>query len=639
VFKFGSTIKVRGSGFGAAVAVAGSLACSSQPEPGAVPAEPASVQQDAVDIHSFARPAEARVTHVALDLRADMRAHELRGTATLTVQRRPGATELVLDTRDLDIEKVADSAGASLEHALGDADPIKGRPLTVKLGDGDGPVVISYKTRPTAAALQWLGPEQTAGKRQPYLFSQGQAILTRTWIPTQDSPGIRQTYTARITVPHPLRAVMSAEHVRDAAETARGDRTFEFRMPDAVPPYLIALAIGDIASSAIGPRTAVYTEPSGLDRAASEFVDLERMVEAAEALVGPYRWGRYDLLVLPPSFPFGGMENPRLTFATPTIIAGDRSLVSLVAHELAHSWSGNLVTNATWSDFWLNEGITTYLEARIMEAVYGKDRADMLRVLGRRDLDAEIARLGGPASRDTILHIDLKGRDPDEAATDIPYEKGSLFLQTIEAAAGRERFDAFLRSYFDRYAFRSITSAVFLDDLRQNLVAGDAGLEQKLLLDEWVYQPGVPANAIVVTSPALEQVEASVKGFAGGGSAESLGARSWSTQEWQHFLDNLPEKLTAAQLQDLDRTYRLTGSGNSEILFSWLRIAIRNNYRPAMPALERFLMSQGRRKFLRPLYEDLMKQDWGRAEARRIYARARPTYHTVSTSTLDQTLK
>jgi aminopeptidase N len=612
-------------------------ACSKPPAERA--AEPPAVTADVVDIHSFARPAEARVTHVALDLRADMLAHELHGTATLTVQRGPAASELVLDTRDLDIEKVGDGSGAALEHALGDVDPVKGRPLTVKLGDRQGPVVVSYKTRPSAGALQWLSPEQTAGKRQPYVFSQGEAILTRTWIPTQDSPGIRQTYSAKITVPAPLRAVMSAEHVADPPAAASGDRTFEFRMTNPVPPYLIALAIGDIADKAIGSRTAVYTEPAALDRAASEFVDLERMVEAAERLVGPYRWGRYDLLVLPPSFPFGGMENPRLTFATPTIIAGDRSLVSLVAHELAHSWSGNLVTNATWSDFWLNEGITTYVEARIMEEVYGKERADMLRVLGRRDLDAEIGRLGGPASKDTILHLDLAGRDPDDGSTDIPYEKGSLFLQTIEAAVGRERFDPFLRSYFDRHAFQSITSAVFLDDVRKKLVAGDATLEQRLLLDDWVYKPGVPPNFANVISPALNRVEAQAKAFAGGAAATSLGASGWSTQEWQHFLESLPEKQTLAQLQDLDRTYRLTDSGNSEVLFLWLRIAIRNDYKPALPALERFLTSMGRRKFLRPLYEDLMKQDWGKAEARRIYGKARPTYHSVSTSTLDPIIK
>jgi aminopeptidase N len=638
---FGSGFTVRGSGFAVLVAVLLG-ACSSGRETAPPTSEPAAGDEVVTDIHSFARPADARVTHLALELRADMAARQLQGTATLTVQRRPGATELVLDTRDLDIERVTDNGGATLKHALGEADPIKGQALTVGLPERDTPVVITYRTRPTAAALQWLTPEQTAGKRHPYLFSQGQAILTRTWIPTQDSPGVRQTYAARITVPAALRAVMSAERVEGQPPPAApggAERTFEFRMTHPVPPYLIALAIGDIADRAIGPRTAVYTEPAVLERAVHEFADLEKMVEQAEPLLGPYRWGRYDLLVLPPSFPFGGMENPRLTFATPTVIAGDRSLVSLVAHELAHSWSGNLVTNATWSDFWLNEGFTTYVEFRIMEAVYGKDRADMLRVLGRRGLQAEIDRLGGPASKETILHLDLTGKDPDEGVTDIAYEKGALFLQTIEAAVGRERFDAYLRSYFDRHAFQSITSAMFLDDIRRHLIAGDAGLEQRLGLEAWIYQPGIPENAVVVRSAALEQVEEQTKAFVAGATGPLPDAKAWSTQEWQHFLDNLPEKLSPAQLERLDRAFNLTGNGNSEILFSWFRIAIRNNYRPAMPALERFLTSQGRRKFLRPLYEDLMKQDWGQAEARRIYKISRPSYHSVSTSTLDGIVK
>jgi leukotriene-A4 hydrolase len=633
---FGSGFTVRGSGFVVLAAVA-FAACTSGPDT-APPASEPPVHDIVTDIHSFARPAEARVAHVALDLQADMAVRQLAGTATLTIQRGAGASDLVLDTRDLEILGVT-AADAPLKYSLGEPDAIKGRALTIALPAESQPVTINYRTSPAAAALQWLSPEQTGGKRQPYLFSQGQAILTRTWIPTQDSPGIRQTYDARITVPAPLRAVMSAEQVGNSPVASEGERTFEFRMTHPVPPYLIALAIGDIADRAIGPRTAVFAEPSVLDRAVHEFADLERMVEQAESLLGPYRWGRYDLLVLPPSFPFGGMENPRLTFATPTIIAGDRSLVSLVAHELAHSWSGNLVTNATWSDFWLNEGFTTYVEFRIMEAVYGKERADMLRVLGRRSLHSEIERLGGPASKETILHLDLTGKDPDEGVTDIAYEKGALLLQTIEAAVGRDRFDAYLRSYFDRHAFRSITSKIFLDDIRRHLIAGDAALEQRLRLDEWIYQPGIPDNAVTVTSAALDRVEAQTKAFVAGANGPLPDAKAWSTQEWQHFLDNLPEKLSPTQLERLDRTFNLTSNGNSEILFSWFRIAIRNNYRSAMPALERFLTSQGRRKFLRPLYEDLMKQDWGQAEARRIYRIARPSYHSVSTSTLDQIVK
>jgi leukotriene-A4 hydrolase len=585
------------------------------------------------DTHSFARPDQARVTHVALDLAADFESRTLAGTATLTVERAAAATDIVLDTRDLEIARVTDTKGGELKFALGAADPILGKPLTVTL-PADGQIVVHYKTSPNAAALQWLTPPQTAGKKQPFLYSQGQAILTRTWIPTQDSPGIRQTYSARITTPRELRAVMSAEHLTPDGNVEGDRRVFEFKLTNPVPPYLIAIAIGDISSRPVGKRTAVFAEPSVQARASAEFADLETMVEKAEPMLGPYRWGRYDLLVLPPSFPYGGMENPRLTFATPTILAGDKSLVSLVAHELAHSWSGNLVTNATWSDFWLNEGTTTYVERRIMEAVYGAERAQMLRVLAWGELQDEIARLGGPTHKDTILHLDLKGRDPDEGTTQIPYEKGAAFLETIEAAVGRERFDAWLRSYFDRYAFKPITSEAFLAEVRTNLLKGDAALEQKLLLDDWVYKPGLPPNAVEPTSDAFNQVQAQVDAFAKGAPASSLMTTGWSTQQWQHFLDRLG-KLTPAQMADLDKTFKLSASGNSEVLFAWLRIAIRHRYTPAGPALERFLTTQGRRKFLRPLYEELMQYDWGQPEAKRIYAIARPMYHSVSTGTLD----
>ena len=597
------------------------------------PSSAAAVQER--DIHSFARPDEARVTHVALDLRADFSARVLSGRATLDIARAGDAGRIVLDTRDLTIESVTLPDGAALKFALGDEDPILGRALTVELPEGAARIVVAYRTSPDADALQWLGPSQTAGKKHPYLYSQGQAILTRTWIPTQDSPGIRQTYAARITVPRELRAVMSAEALTPDGIDGQGGRTFDFRLTQPIPPYLIALAVGDISFRSLGPRTGVYTEPSMLDAAAYEFADLEKMVTAAETLLGPYRWGRYDLLMLPPSFPFGGMENPRLTFVTPTILAGDRSLVSLVAHELAHSWSGNLVTNATWRDFWLNEGVTTYVELRLMEALYGAERAAMLDVLARRSLEDEISRLGGPAASDTVLHVDLSGRNPDDGMTEIPYEKGAALLKLLERTVGRGRFDAYLRSYFDRHAFKPITTAGFLEDLRTHLLAGDDALEEKLKLEEWLYQPGLPDNAPSPTSTALQRVDQQAQAFAAGAAASSIEADAWTTQEWQHFLDSLPQQMTPAQVADLDRTFGLTKRGNSEVLFAWLRIAIRHRYQPAMPALERFLTSQGRRKFLRPLYEDLMKTDWGRADARRIYEQARPLYHAVATTTLD----
>ena len=628
----------------AALACLGALAACAPAARGAAPDAGAPTPQPGAqmtelprDIHSFARPEQARVTHVSLDLRTDFASRTLEGTAALDVRTAPGAGEIVLDTRGLAIQQVTDASGRELRWAFGAADEVLGTPLTVQLPQGTERIVIRYRTSPEAGALQWLTPEQTAGKRQPFLFSQGQAILTRTWIPTQDSPGIRQTYDARITVPAELTAVMSAEMLSPQGEPAQGGRSFRFRLDTPVPPYLIALAVGDLAFRSTGPRTGVWTEPATLDRAAYELAELERFVDAAEALYGPYRWGRYDVLVLPPSFPFGGMENPRLTFATPTILAGDRSLVSLVAHELAHSWSGNLVTNATWSDFWLNEGFTTYFENRIMEALYGRERAGMLANLGWQTMQAAIEDVGGMNAPDTRLHIDLAGRDPDAGMTEVPYEKGATFLRTIEEAVGRERWDAYLRSYFDRFAFQPMTTELFLADLRANLIRGDAALERRLMLDEWVSGTGVPANAVRRESDALARVEAQVQRFTSGTPAGQLATSQWSTQEWLHFLNALPRGLTPAQLGDLDRSFHLSEQGNSEILFAWLQIAVRHRYEPAMPALERFLTSMGRRKFVRPLFTSLMEQgEWGQALARGIYQRARPGYHPVTAGSVDE---
>jgi aminopeptidase N len=587
------------------------------------------------DIHSHARPEIARVTHVALDLDVDFGRRRLGGTATLSLDVAPGAGQVILDTRKLDIREVRTPTGESLPFTLGQEDPILGQSLTVQLPRGDRTIVVVYQTRPDADALQWLTPEQTAGKKHPYLFSQGQAILTRTWIPTQDSPGIRQTYSATIAVPQDLRAVMSAEMLTPEGKlTDDGRRKFEFRLTHPVPAYLIAVAAGDIAFRSLGARTGVYTEPSMVEKAAHELAETEKMVEAAEALYGPYRWGRYDLLILPPSFPFGGMENPRLTFATPTILAGDRSLVSLVAHELAHSWSGNLVTNATWSDFWLNEGFTTYFENRIMERVYGADYAAMLRVLGVNALRETIEGFGTDSSQ-SILHIDLKGKNPDDGMTDVAYEKGAAFLRTIEHAVGRERFDAWLRSYFDRFAFQSQTSAGFLADLRTNLIQGDAALEARIRPDEWVYRPGLPSNMPEESSPRFALVDAQSARFLGGAGASTLDTKQWSTHEWLRFLNGLPDTLSVVRMAELDREFELSETGNSEMLFSWLRLAIRRRYEPAFPALERFLTTQGRRKFIRPLFQELMNTEWGKPMAREIYAKARPMYHSVTASSID----
>lgn len=607
---------------------------------------PATAPVDYVrDIHSYAQPEIARVTHVALDLTADFATGTLSGTAGLDVTAEAGADQIILDVRNLAIRDVRDAAGAPLPFQTGAEDSILGQPLTIRFpafAPGEQRrIVIRYATRPDAAALQWLTPAQTAGGRQPYMFSQGQAILTRTWIPTQDSPGIRQTWDARIVAPSDLKVVMSAETLTPRGEQAgAGQTAWRFREPNPVPPYLIAIGVGDLAFEGIDARTGVWTEPSMLAAARAELVSTAAMVDAAERLYGPYRWGRFDLLVLPPSFPFGGMENPRLTFATPTIIAGDQSLVSLVAHELAHSWSGNLVTNATWADFWLNEGFTVYFENRIMEAVYGRDRALMLQSLGWGDLQSTLADL--PAA-DTRLKLDLAGRDPDDGMTDVAYEKGAALLFTIERTVGRERFDGWLKGYFERNAFRPMTTERFLEDIRTHLVTTPE-LERQLMMDAWIYQPGMPSNWVPPVSGAFAPVDAAARAFfADRGAAAAIPWSGWSTQERQRFLAWRPEDraagtgwLTNAQLADLESTLNLRAEGNAEIVFSWLQIAVQHRYQPAVPTLERFLTTMGRRKFVLPLFTSLWAEgDWGRSIATQLYARARPGYHPVTTNSVD----
>jgi leukotriene-A4 hydrolase len=604
------------------------------PQPASAQAQPQTagvrvVREAQQDPHSFSRPDEVAVEHLRLSLSVDFTRSQLTGRASLRLNNKIGADRLWLDTRDLDIQKVTlDDGGTEAAFTLGDEKGSLGRPLEIRITPQTRWVNIDYTTRPEAAALQWLTPEQ-AGSPSPFLYTQSQAILARTWVPCQDSPGVRMTYEATVRVPQGLMAVMSAENPTQKS----GDGLYRFNMPQRIPSYLLALAVGDLEFRPLGPRSGVYTLPSMIERAAWELADTPKMIAAAEKLYGPYRWGRYDILILPASYPFGGMENPRLTFATPTIIAGDRSLVSLIAHELAHSWSGNLVTNATWNDFWLNEGFTTYFEGRIMEAVYGRPYFEMLAALSRQDLDETVQGMGA-GSPDTHLHLQLAGRDPDAGMTSIAYEKGALFLRTIEQAVGRERFDRFLRTYFDTFAFQSMDTAGFVQYLKAQLPE----LAPKLRVEDWIYGPGVPANAVQIRSEAFAQVDQALQAFAAGTPVSQLPTSGWTTHHWLHFLRNLPKPLDAQKMAELDAAFNLSNSGNSEVLHAWLMNVVASRYEPAYPALERFLTSVGRRKFLRPLYLELAKSPAGTELALRIYEKARPGYHSVSRNTVDEIL-
>jgi len=486
-------------------------------------------------------------------------------------------------------------------------------------------VSIDYTTSPTSIALQWLRPEQTFGKKKPFLYSHSEPIYARSWIPCQDNPVVRLTYRATIKAQPGMVAVMSATNPR--SRNAKG--VYELDMPQPIPPYLIALAVGDLEFKPIGRRTGVYAEPSMVARCAREFENIERVVAAAESLWSPYRWGRYDILVLPPAYPLGGMENPRLTFVSPSIVAGDRSLTDLIVHELCHSWAGDLVTNGTWNDIWLNEGIATYLERRVTEAVQGPAFADMISAVGRHELDALVTRLG-QKSQETQLYLDMSGRNPDSEGREIVYEKGFLFFRAIEEAVGRRWWDAFLRTYFDRFAYQSITTTQFLAYYRTMLAGHDSVLSARVDADDWVYGQGIPASAPSIRSQRLLNVDAQLARWQAGTDPRPIKTVGWSTWDWVHFLQELPDTLTASDMGRLDIAFGFTGSPNAEILSTWLLLAVRHNYQPAFPKLQAFLRSTGRISMILPLYRALVRTEDGATMAREIFARARASYHPLA---------
>jgi leukotriene-A4 hydrolase len=596
------------------------------------------------DYHSYANVDQFRVTHLELDLRVDMKFQSITGRAALELKRvDPRATQLVLDTKDLMIldvtQKAADVLGATAKNQtiwvsrpfhLEKPDPILGSALVIELPPskkGTEAIRIDYETLPASAALQWLTPKQTA-RHKAFLYTNSEPIGARSWIPLQDTPQVRATYKAKVHTDSDVRAVMSAEN--DPKAKRNGEYTFV--MPEAVPSYLIALAVGDLEFQETGPRTGVYAEKSMIKEAAKEFADTESMIQANEKMFGPYRWSRYDVLVMPPSFPEGGMENPRLSFITPTVVVGDKSLVSVIAHELAHSWAGNLVGNATWRDLWLNEGFTDYMEGRIMSAVYGEQRSSMEAVLGLKSLQSDLAKLK-PA--DQILAIDLRDRDPDDVFSEIPYEKGRLFLNYLDAKFGRERFDAFLRGYFDHFAFKSITTEQFLAYLQENLLDRFPGIVTRGQVNAWVLSPGLPADAVLPVTTMFEPVDEARAAWLAGKLAPKKLGMDWIAQQWLYFLNNMPATLLHSQLADLDKAFGFSKSPNAEVAHSWFKLVIANDYQPGFPRLEEYLETVGRRKLIAPLYEGLMKTPSGTAVAKRVFAKARPGYHPETVKAIE----
>lgn len=586
------------------------------------------------DEHSYSKPELAVVKHLDLDIKVDFDTQTISGKASWTIDNVSKGNEIIFDENTLNITKVTlGDEEKETKFELGPDVEFHGKPLHITIEPNTTKVNIYYSTTKDAVALQWLKPEQTADKKKPFLFSQGESVWSRTWIPCQDSPGIRFTYNAKVTVPKDLLAVMSAVNPQKKNDTG----VYTFKQDKAIPSYLMAIAVGDIEFQSIDNRTGVYAEPSMLKKSAWEFAELGKMVVAAEKLYGPYRWGRYDVLVLPPSFPYGGMENPNLTFLTPGVIAGDRSLTSLLAHELGHSWSGNLVTNATWDDIWLNEGFTTYVEHRIGEAIFGKKEFEMQNVIARKELIDNVAEYG-ETSPDTRLKVSLTGRNPDDGISMIPYVKGYAFLRVIENAVGREKFDVFIKNYFDAHAFKSITTEDFIKYYNENLIKGDKALADKIKAEDWIYKPGIPSNITPVSSADFDAIDKIQKSWRESGVA-GLSKKITTTAEKQHFIDHLPADITAKEMEAIDKEFNFTKGGNFIIKRQWFIQAISHQYKAANPAIEQFLIGSSRTGSVMMLYKEMSKTPEGKVWAKQIFDKAKSGYHATTIQAIEDLLK
>ncbi len=576
-----------------------------------------------VSNHSFSEPSKVTYSHLSWKAEVDFKLQQITAIAAYRLVQKAASDHLILDVKGLNIQLV-EVDGVSVPWQVEEKDPILGSALHIPVSSTSKEVVVKYNTTEKSDALLWVEGEY------PFLFTQSQAILARTWIPCQDLPAVRFTYDATVTVPAQLLPLMSARNPKMLKQENNATITYSFEQPKPIPSYLMALAVGNIVYSPISERAGVYATPQMIQEAAEELSDLEKMIAAAEALYGPYQWERFDVLILPPAFPFGGMENPMLTFATPTILAGDKSLVSLIAHELAHSWSGNLVTNETWNDFWLNEGFTVYFELRIMESLYGKEISEMLAALNIQDLYHTIAELH---PNDTRLKLDLDGRDPDDGMNDIAYNKGYWLLRTIEERVGRVKFDRFLKKYFTEHAFQVMNTERFIEILHRELL--DPGNANYIGVKRWVYEPNIPDNAYPIVSDRIVKVDEMVSNYNSGViSNGDIPWKSWTYQEQYRFLTNV-KFASLEQFHDWDKSHRVSSTRNKEILFAWILKSIEMNDQSqhAQQVLTQFLGEVGRRKFIAPLYKKLIHE--GRSnEAKNYLDLYKGVYHSVTRQTV-----
>ncbi|XP_054153154.1 leukotriene A-4 hydrolase-like isoform X2 [Oppia nitens] len=576
-----------------------------------------------IDANSFARPDLSRVSHISWKAFINFDDQIIEATVDLTVDKQNETIdELFLDTTQLSIFDVRNGeTNEQLSYELSPSVAVFGSKLTVKLPPKKRSIIrIDYRTSNKASALQWLKPEQTAGKRQPYLFSQCQAIYCRSIIPCQDTPAVKTPYDATVVVPKDVVVLMSAMRVESGSwhQSDKGmTKEYRFEQKIAIPSYLMAIVAGDLVSKRIGPRSHVWSEPEVIDQCAYEFANTEKFITTAENIVGPYVWGIYDLLVLPPSFPFGGMENPCLTFVTPTLLAGDRSLDVVVAHEIAHSWTGNLVTNKNWGNFWLNEGFTRFLEMKIVGRLNGGEPNRQFNAIGGlKALKFEIEAMG-EQNNYTKLMIDPRGVDPEDAFSSVPYEKGHTFLFYLEQLLGGPQvFEPFLKSYINHFKYQSIETNDFKEYL-ENYFKDKTDILSKVEWDLWLHSTGMPpiipdydkSLSKMCTELTNKWINANDNNLS---EFKLSDISSMNPMQVKEFLSQLLDSeipLSLTKMHVLTEIYGLKSNKNSEIRSIWIRLGLKSHWKECINETIEFITSQGRMKFVKPIYRALYAWD------------------------------
>ncbi|KAK8081894.1 leukotriene A-4 hydrolase/aminopeptidase [Apiospora saccharicola] len=584
--------------------------------------------------------------HTTVNFKINFEKQRLEGSVSLDLESLTDkeSNEIILDTTSLDISSVKLNA-ADLKWELKQAVAPYGSPLHITVPEGaqKGAVVkldIAVTTTKDCTGLQWMTPAQTGNKKHPYVYSQCQAILARSILPCQDTPDVKSTFTFNITSPLPV--VASGVPV-PSDNSGEGERLFRFEQKVPIPSYLFALASGDIATAPIGKRSVVAAGPEAIKAAQWELEDdMDKFLDVAQNLIFDYQWGEYNVLVLPPSFAYGGMENPIFTFATPTIISGDRQNVDVIAHELSHSWSGNLVTSCSWEHFWLNEGWTTYLERRIGAAIHGGPQFDFSAIIGWKALE-DTVKLFGEDHEFTKLIISHKGVDPEDAFSTVPYEKGFHFLWYLERLVGREQFDKFIPHYFQTWARKSLDSyefkATFLNYFNEH---GTDEIKQKVAQIPWeekFHQPGLPPKPEFDTSYVDSCMALAEKWKSSDYKPGLKDIESFNSNQTLVFLQAVQDFspcLSVERAQLLGSAYNISSSKNVELKTAYYGISLRAGDRDAFPGIVELLGEVGRMKFVRPLYRQLVKLDRDLAVA--TYEKNKDFYPSTTKSQLAKDL-